>query len=134
MRMGSAMELDEPMEMEMRGRDLLSGLPKEIIVTDSQVREALARCVRAIVENVKATLEMTPPELVADIYERGVVLTGGGALLRGMDTLISRQASVPVRVADDPLTCVVRGAGMLLENEALLKDISLPSASEGSII
>ncbi len=134
MRIGSALELDEPMEMEMRGRDLLTGLPEEIMITDGQVREALSRSVRTIVENIKATLEMTPPELVADIYERGVVLTGGGALLRGMDTLISRQASIPVRVADDPLTCVVRGAGMLLENERMLKDISLPSASEGSII
>jgi len=71
---------------------------------------------------------------VADIYERGIVLTGGGALLRGMDTLISRQAAIPVRVADDPLTCVVRGAGLLLEDPVLLKDISLPSATEGSII
>ncbi len=134
MRIGSAVEPEEPMEIEMRGRDLLSGLPKEIIINDSQIREALARSVRTIVENIKATLETTPPELVADIYERGIVLTGGGALLRGMDTLISRQAAIPVRVADDPLTCVVRGAGLLLEDPQLLKDISLPSATEGSII
>lgn len=133
-RIGTAMEPEEPLEIDMRGRDLLTGLPKEIMITDTQVREAIARCVRTIVEHIKATLEKTPPELVADIYERGIVLTGGGALLRGLDTLISRQAAIPVRVADDPLTCVVRGAGMLLEDPELLKDISLPSTTEGSII
>lgn len=134
MRIGSAVEPEEPMIIEMRGRDLLTGLPKEIVINDVQIREALARSVRTIVENVKATIEITPPELVADIYERGIVLTGGGALLRGMDTIISRQAAIPVRVADDPLTCVVRGAGLLLEDPQLLRDISLPSATEGSII
>ncbi len=131
MRIGSAVPLDTPLEMEMRGRDLLTGLPKEIIVNDSQIREALERSVRVIVQNVKATLETTPPELVADIYERGIVLTGGGALLRGIDVLISRHAEIPVRVAEDPSTAVVRGAGLLLENEDLLKDISLPSTNEG---
>lgn len=134
MRIGSVIPQDEPLEFEMRGRDLLSGLPKEIIITDVQIREAMERSIRTIVENIKATLEITPPELVADIYERGIVLTGGGALLRGIDVLISRQAAIPVRVADDPLTSVVRGAGLLLDNEELLKDISLPSANEGSII
>lgn len=133
-RIGTAMEQDEPLESEMRGRDLISGLPTEIIINDTQVREAIQRSVRVIVENIKATLETTPPELVADIYERGIVLTGGGALLRGMDKLIARQAAIPVRVADDPLTCVVRGAGLLLEDPILLKDISLPSTTEGSII
>ena len=134
MRIGSVIVQDEPLEFEMRGRDLLTGLPKEIIITDVQIREAIERSIRTIVENIKATLEITPPELVADIYERGIILTGGGALLRGIDTLISRQAAIPVRVADDPLTSVVRGAGLLLDNEELLKDISLPSANEGSII
>ena len=134
MRIGSAMEIEDSLEIEMRGRDLLSGLPKEIIVTDGQIREALHRSVRTIVENIKATLETTPPEIVADIYERGIVLTGGGALLRGLDKLIARQAAIPVRVAEDPLTCVVRGAGLLLDDPELLKDITLPSASEGSII
>jgi len=134
MRIGSVITQDEPLEFEMRGRDLLSGLPKEIIVTDVHIREAIERSVRTIVENIKATLEATPPELVADIYERGIILTGGGALLRGIDVLISRQAAIPVRIADDPLTSVVRGAGLLLDNEELLKDISLPSANEGSVI
>jgi rod shape-determining protein MreB len=134
MRIGSAIEQSEPLTMEMRGRDLVSGLPKEILVSDAQIREALSRSVATIVQNIKATLETTPPELVADIYERGIVLTGGGALLRGLDVLIARQAEIPVRVADDPLTCSVRGAGALLDNEPLLKDLALPSASEGGII
>lgn len=134
MRIGSVIAQDEPIEFEMRGRDLLTGLPKEIIITDTQIREAMERSVRTIVDNIKSTLETTPPELVADIYERGIVLTGGGALLRGIDTLISRQAAIPVRIADDPLTSVVRGAGILLDDEELLNDISLPSTNEGSII
>jgi len=101
------------------------------MVTDSQIREAMERSIRTIVEQVKAALETTPPELVADIYERGIVLTGGGALLRGLDTHISRQAAIPVRIADDPLTCVVRGAGLLLDDERLLKNVALPSSREG---
>jgi rod shape-determining protein MreB and related proteins len=134
MRIGSVVDQEEPLEYEMRGRDLLTGLPKEIIITDTQIREALSRSVKTIIDNVKSTLEITPPELVADIYERGIILTGGGALLRGMDKILSAQAAIPVRVADDPLTVVVRGAGLLLDNEELLADITLPSASEGSII
>ncbi|MEK7452269.1 MAG: rod shape-determining protein, partial [Patescibacteria group bacterium] len=134
MRIGSAMPQETLLEMEMRGRDLITGLPREISITDTQLREATDRSVRTIVENIKATIEKTPPELVADIYERGIILTGGGALLRGLDSLISRHAEIPVRVAEDPITCVVRGAGLLLENEELLKDISLPSATEGNII
>lgn len=130
MRIGSAEELDEPLSIEMRGRDMVTGLPKEIIVTDKQIREALARSVRNIVENIKSALEITPPELVADIYERGLVLTGGGALLRGLDKVISRATEIPVRVAEDPLTCVVRGTGILLDNEELLKTITLPSSQE----
>jgi rod shape-determining protein MreB len=128
-RIGTAMEPSEPLSMEMRGRDLLSGLPREITVNDRQIREAMQRSIITIIENVKATLEATPPELVADIYERGIVLTGAGSLLKGFDVLLSREAQIPVRVADDPGTCVVRGAGALLDHEALLKDITLPSSS-----
>lgn len=133
-RIGSAIKQEQPLEMPMRGRDILSGLPKEILVNDEQIREALDRSISTIVENVKATLEMTPPELVGDIYERGVVLTGGGSLLRGLDRLLAAEAAVPVRVTDDPLAAVVRGAGALLENEELLKEIALPSTSEGSLL
>jgi len=130
MRVGSATTLDEALTIEMRGRDMVSGLPKEIMVSDSQIREAIARSVRTIVENVKMVIEMTPPELVADIYERGIVLTGGGALLRGLDKVIAKAAEIPVRVADDPLTCVVRGTGILLDQDALLKTIALPSSQD----
>lgn len=129
-KIGSAMELAEPLEMEMRGRDLITGLPKEVIVNDSQIREATSRSLRVIIENIKATLELTPPELVADIYERGIVLTGGGALLRGLDKVIAKAAEIPVRIADDPLTCVVRGTGILLDNPELLKTVALPSSTD----
>src|SRR3989338_7181947 len=134
MRIGSAIELAEPLEMEMRGRDMITGLPKEIMVTDAQIREALSRSIDTILEQVKAALEITPPELVADIYERGIVMTGGGSLLRGLDRLISRGTAIPVRVAEDPTTTVVRGTGHLLEDDALLTDIALPSATDTSII
>lgn len=129
-KIGTAMDMHEPLEIEMRGRDLLTGLPKEIIVNDAQIREAMSRSINLIIENIKATLEVTPPELVADIYERGLVLAGGGALLRGLDQLISEEADVPVRIADDPLTCVARGTGMLLDNPELLREVALPATSE----
>lgn len=129
-RIGSAAPLDEPLTIEMRGRDMVTGLPKEIMVTDTQIREAISRSVKIIVENVKATLEMTPPELVADIYERGIVLAGGGALLKNLDKIISEAAEIPVRIADDPLTCVVRGTGFLLDNADLLKNIALLSSQD----
>lgn len=132
-KIGSAIELAEPLEMQIRGRDLLTGLPREMTINDTQIREALAKSVRLIVENIKATLETTPPELVADIYERGIVLAGGGAMLKGLDRLIAKITEVPVRIADDPATCVVRGTGILLEDKEFLKHISLPSADEGSI-
>ena len=128
-RIGSSLDLGEPLRMTMRGRDLITGLPKEVAVSDGQVREALARSVKTIIENIKATIEVTPPELVADIYERGIILTGGGALLRGLERSISKEADIPVRVAEDPQTSLVRGAGNLLGNEALLKEIALPTTS-----
>jgi rod shape-determining protein MreB len=111
----------------MRGRDLLSGLPREIMVNDAQIREALARGVKATIENIKSILEITPPELVADIYRHGILLSGGGALLRGLDRAISDGTGVTVRIADEPLSAVVRGTGMLLEDRKLLKDVALPA-------
>ncbi len=127
---GSAVELPEPMEASMRGRDLLSGLPREIRVNDAQMREAIGRSIKAMVEQIKAILEMTPPELVADIYQRGIVLTGGGALLRGMDEAIARGTGLPVRIAEDPLTAAVRGAGALLDQRALLADVAFPPTDQ----
>lgn len=128
-RIGSATPLPEEIEMPMRGRDLVNGLPKEVIINDSQVREALSRSVFHIIENIKATLEMTPPELVSDIYERGIILTGGGSMLRGLDKEIAQATKIPVRIADDPSTCVVRGAGKILEDLEMFKSIFLSSAS-----
>jgi len=122
-KIGSAVPLREKMEMPLRGRDLINGLPKEVIVNDGQIREAMQRTINQIIENIKITLETTPPELVADIYEHGIVLTGGGALLRGIDKEIAQAAKIPVRVADDPLTCVVRGAGILLSDPELLAKV-----------
>ena len=124
------MELAEQIEFPMRGRDVVSGLPREVMITDSHIREALKKSIDAVIDHIKMTLEITPPELTADIHERGLLLTGGGSLLRGLDTVISKQAEIPVRVADDPLTAVVRGTGILLDEPDLLKEVRLPSARE----
>jgi len=129
-KIGSAVPLKEPMEMEVRGRDLINGLPKAIIISDSQVREAISKTINQIIENIKITLETTPPELVSDIYEHGIVLAGGGALLRGIDKAIAQATKIPVRIADDPLTCVVRGTGILLSDPELLEKITSPSFDE----
>ena len=113
---GSALPLDEPLSMSIRGRDLLTGLPKEIDVTDSEVRDAMSRLIRLIIDAIKQTVENTPPELVSDLYQRGMVITGGGALLRRIADLIEKETKIPVQIADDPLTTVVRGAGLVLED------------------
>jgi rod shape-determining protein MreB len=126
-RIGSATVLKESLKLEVRGRDLINGLPKAIIVDDTQIREAISKTVDQIIDNIKITLEKTPPELVSDIYEYGIVLTGGGALLRGIDKEIAQATKIPVRIADDPLTCVVRGTGMLLADSELLEKVISPS-------
>ncbi len=127
-KLGSAEPLDAAEQMSVRGRDLITGLPREVMITDSQVREAIHRSIKAIIDSVKAALEVTPPELVADIHERGIVMVGGGSQLRGLDRAIAKAAEIPVRVADDPTTAVVRGTGLLLEHPAVLKEVELPSA------
>ncbi len=111
-RIGSTYKLDQELVMEIRGRDLINGLPKTVKITSEEVREALSEPVGAIVEAVKSVLEKTPPELASDIIDRGVILTGGGALLRGLDRLLSEITGVPAIVADDPLSCVALGTGM----------------------
>lgn len=121
--LGSAYPLQTAVEGPMRGRDLVSGLPKEIIVNSDQIRSALGKSVRQLVEAIKITIEETPPELVADIMDRGVILAGGGALLKGLDLLIHRETKMPVHVADDPLTAVARGTGLVLEDIDSLKDV-----------
>ncbi len=125
---GSVLPLEEELEMLIRGRDLLTGLPKEITIDSSEIREAMSRMVKLIVENIKVTVENTPPELVADLYQRGMVITGGGALLRNIDKLIERETRIPVHVANDPLTTVVRGAGLILEDLQNSQGMILPSS------
>ncbi len=124
---GSADVIAELKPVPMRGRDLITGLPKEIMITPEQVRAALAKSVREIVEAIKLTVEETPPELVADIMGRGIYLAGGGGLLKGLDVLVSRETKMPVHVADDPLTAVARGTGLVLEDIDALKDILVPT-------
>ena len=108
---GSAFKLDPEMTMEVRGRDLINGLPKTVTITSEEAREAMAEPLSSIIDAVKAVLEKTPPELAADIIDRGIVLTGGGALLRGLESLLSEVTGIPVIVADDPMSCVAIGTG-----------------------
>lgn len=122
-KIGSAINMKEHAKAVIRGRDLVTGLPKEVSITDDQIRHAISRSVKLIVNNIKAVVEETPPELVADIMERGITLAGGGALLRGLDKMIADETAMPVQVADDPLTAVVRGTGIVLEDLPSLKDM-----------
>lgn len=121
--LGSAFPLDGPLSREVRGRHLVEGVPKTIIVTDEEVREALAESVGAIVEAVRVALETTPPELAGDIYERGMCLTGGGALLKKLDKRLMLETGLPVTIADDPLSAVVLGTGQMLSDFELLKRV-----------
>jgi rod shape-determining protein MreB and related proteins len=125
---GSAYPLKDKLERPMRGRDLVSGLPREVIINDEQVRRAIAKSITIIVESVKQTIEETPPELVADIMDRGIVLAGGGALLKDIDTLISQATQTKVYIADEPLTAVARGTGVVLEDLETLDSVLLSSA------
>lgn len=113
---GSAVPLEEEIEIEVKGRDLVSGIPKSIIVSSLDIRDALSESVNEIVDAVLSLLERTPPELSADIFDRGIMVSGGGALLKGIDERLRRETSLPVHIADDPLTAVVRGTGKVLEN------------------
>jgi rod shape-determining protein MreB len=124
---GSAYPLNGLKDVPMRGRDLVTGLPKEIMITPDQIRAALSKSVRDIVEAVKMTIEETPPELVADIMDRGIILAGGGALLKGLDLMLARETKMPVHVADDPLTSVARGTGLVLEDIDALKEVLVPT-------
>ncbi len=129
-KIGSAYPIKEKLEIAMRGRDLVTGLPKTVVVNDEQIRQALSRSVQIIVDSIKTTVEETPPELVGDIMDKGIILAGGGALLRGLDKLVQEQTKIPVHIADDPLTCVVRGAGLVLEDLELLKDVLVTTQYE----
>lgn len=120
---GSAYGFEEEASMEARGRDLVTGLPKTIRVTSGEIREALAEPVMAITEAVRLTLEKTPPELAADIMDKGIVMAGGGSLLRGLDKYLRQETGMPVNLAEDPLTCVAMGAGVALEHFDLLQRV-----------
>ena len=113
--------------MVVKGRDLVSGFPKTITVNEEEIREALREPVSAIVDAVRACLERTPPELAADIVENGIMMAGGGARLRGLDHLLRLETSLPVVLADDPLTCAARGAGRMLDDLGLLKKVAIRS-------
>ncbi|MDD5730017.1 MAG: rod shape-determining protein [Candidatus Omnitrophica bacterium] len=129
-KIGSAYPLEEEVSIEVKGRDLVAGLPKTVTITSEEVREALQEPLRAIVEVAKISLERTPPELAADLIEHGIVMAGGGSLLRGIDKLISEETGLPVHVAEDPLTAVVCGTGKVLNEMHYLKKVTVPVKSE----
>src|ERR671925_317918 len=114
---GSAAPVGEEREMEVKGRDLVSGIPKTVRVHSSEIREAIQEPIQQIVDAVRRALEITPPELASDIVDRGIVMTGGGVLIRGLDLLLSQETNLPIHVDEDPLTCVVRGTGRILDDE-----------------
>ncbi len=120
-RIGSAYPMEEKLTMEVKGRDLVAGIPKTLVISDDEIREALSEPIGTIIETVRIALERIPPELASDIIDKGIVLAGGGSLLRGLDILLRNQTGLPVQLAEDPLTAVVMGAGMVLESPQLLK-------------
>lgn len=127
---GSACDIGKKMKLPVRGRDLVSGLPKEIIINEEQVRDAISHSIRIIVNNVKSTIEEAPPELLADIMQRGIILAGGGSLIKGLDKLIANQTEMPVRMMEDPLTAVVRGTGIVLEDLENMREVLLETQHE----
>ena len=123
MEIGCAMPLMTKMSMEVRGRDLSNGLPRNIIITSSQIEEAMQESIKKIVEVIKITLEKTPPELASDIMEKGIYLAGGGALIKNLDKLVNKETGMPVYIAEEPLECVVRGTGKTVEDLERLKSV-----------
>ncbi len=122
MALGTVVE-GEKMEAVVRGRDLITGLPREVLISDADVRDAISQSIDTLIESIREVLETTPPEILSDIMRSGIILTGGGALLKGMDQLLTRWLKVPVIIADDPLTAVARGTGVILENIDAYKDV-----------
>lgn len=130
MAIGSVIPSHPPLEASIRGRDLVTGLPREVIITDSDVREAIAVSIDNLIESVKEVLETTPPEILSDVMHRGVYLTGGGALIKGLRELLHDYLKIPVHVADDPLTSVARGTGIILENLEDWRDVLIANEDE----
>ena len=125
MEIGSAYPLEKPLTMEVKGRNLIEGVPRTVTIDDSEIREALSECVATILNAVRVALERTPPELSADISDRGIVLTGGGALLKNLDKRIREETGLPVSIADDPLASVVLGTGKMLSDFNLLRQVCI---------
>jgi rod shape-determining protein MreB len=123
MTIGSACQEKEESYLEVKGRDLIAGIPKIVVLQSREVTEAISEPVHAIMETIKTALEQTPPELAADIVDRGIVLTGGGSLLKNLDEMIRRETGLPVSIADDPLSTVVMGSGKIFENFDVLKAV-----------
>ncbi|KPL04199.1 MAG: rod shape-determining protein MreB [candidate division Zixibacteria bacterium SM23_73_2] len=129
-KIGSAYPLNEETTLEIKGRDLVDGIPKTLRISSAQIREALSEPINAIIEAVRQALEQTPPELASDILDRGIIVTGGGALLRGMDKRLREETNLAVNVAEDPLTCVVRGTGIVLDNMSFYSNILVKGKRE----
>lgn len=127
---GAVLKQNDNNETMVRGRDLVTGLPREVAITDSDVREAIFNSLNIFIDAIKEVLESTPPEVVSDIMRRGLVITGGGALIRGLGELLSKELEVPVYLAEDPLTAVVRGTGVILDNLEMYRDILLDNEEE----
>jgi rod shape-determining protein MreB len=126
---GSVMP-EQSMEVSVKGRDLVTGLPREVIITDGDVREAMAQSISNLVECVKEVLETTPPEIVSDVMQRGIYLMGGGALIRGLDVLLNEELKIPVYIASDPLTAIARGTGIILENLNDFREVLIENEDE----
>jgi rod shape-determining protein MreB len=136
-KLGSAFKISDESDedqMEVRGLNLLNGLPRTVIVNRAEIREAMIEPLTSIVESVKRTLERIPPELAADIYDRGIVIAGGGALLKGLDEMIAHETEVPVHIADDPLSCVVLGAGRILTDKTLRRVLELTTTNHAHLV
>ncbi len=129
-KIGSVIPGDVPMEASIKGRDLVTGLPREVIITDGDIREAISQSIDVLVESVKEVLETTPPEIVSDIMHRGVHVVGGGALIKGIGSLLAEHINIPVHIAEDPLTAVARGTGIILENIEKFDDVLIKNEDE----
>jgi rod shape-determining protein MreB len=127
-KVGSAYPLEQELTMEVKGRDLIAGLPKTLTVTSEEIRESLQEPISTIVESIRITLERCPPELAADLVDRGIVLAGGGALIRGIDKLLSEETGLPVHVAEDPLSAVANGTGVVLQELGFLEKLAKNSS------
>lgn len=127
---GSVWQQKEPLDATVRGRDLVTGLPKEAVITDTDIREAIGNSIAQLLDSIKEVLELTPPEVISDIMHNGIILTGGGALLLGMKEFLVHELGIPIHLADDPLTAVVRGTGVVLEDFDRYRDILLPDEND----